>query len=151
MPVHNVHPVGFPDLPADLLHLRGLLLQVVIDIPLSLAGRLTASGQTIPTPAGGNALVDTGASCSCVEERLLQRLQLQPVNQVKMTGATGARLQNVYHPRLLFPGTPIPPLEMQVVGVQMNQLPLVCLLGRDVLRHFVLIYNGPQGSYTIAF
>lgn len=95
--------------------------------------------------------MDTGASCCCVEEDVLQRLHLRPVNQINMTGTTGARLQNVYHARLMFPGTPIPALEMQVVGVQMNQAPLVCLLGRDTLRHCVLIYNGPQGSCTIAF
>ena len=152
MPVHNVHPSGTPNAtPPDLLFHFGLLLQVEISIPQSLAGVLTAANQQIPAAVVGAALVDTGATCCCVEESFLQQLRLQPINQVPMSGATGNRIQNAYQARLAFPGTPIPPLEMQVVGVQMNQGKTICLLGRDVLRHCVLIYNGPQGSYTIAF
>jgi hypothetical protein len=68
-----------------------------------------------------------------------------------MSGTTGNRIQSVYQARLSFPGTPIAPLEIQVVGVQMNMGETIALLGRDILRYCVLIYNGPQGSYTIAF
>jgi len=103
-----------------LFHL-GLLLQVEISIPQSLAGVLTAANQPIPPTAIGNALVDTGATCCCVEETVLQRLTLQPIGQVPVSGATGNRIQNAYQARLTFPGTPIPPLEIQVIGVQMNQ------------------------------
>ena len=33
----------------------------------------------------------------------------------------------------------------------MNQGNTICLIGRDLLRHCVLIYNGPMGSYTISY
>jgi gag-polyprotein putative aspartyl protease len=152
MPVHSVHPIGNPNAtPPDLLFHFGLLLQVEISVPQSLASVLTATNQQIPATVTGSALVDTGATCCCVEETFLQQLNLQPIAQVPMSGATGNRIQNAYQARLSFPGTPIPPLEIQVVGVQMNQGQTICLLGRDILRYCVLIYNGPQGSYTIAF
>src|SRR6266487_2699825 len=144
MPVHNVHPVGNPNVsPPNLLFQLGLLLQVEISIPQSLASVLTTAGQPIPAAVAGSALIDTGATCCCVEETCLQQLNLQPIGQVPMSGATGPRIQNAYQARLTFPGTPIPPLEIQVVGVQMHQGQTRCLIGRDVLRHCVLIYNGP--------
>ena len=152
MPVHNVHPIGNPNIPpTDLLFHLGLLLQVEISVPQSLATVLTATNQPLPAAIIGDALVDTGATCCCVEETFMQRLNLQPIGQVPVSGATGNRIQNAYQARLAFPGTPIPPLEMQVIGVQMNQGQTICLLGRDILRYCVLIYNGPQCSYTIAF
>jgi len=152
MPVHNVHPHGNIQVPAaDLLAAHGLLLSVEISLPQALANLLTAQDKSLPPVGTGAALVDTGASCCCVEEALLQQMQLKPVSQVHVSSPNGNRLQNVYFTRLAFPGAPIPPLEIPVVGVQMNQGKTVCLIGRDLLRHCVLIYNGPMGSYTIAF
>ncbi len=145
-------PLGDPNIsPPDLLFHLGLLLQVGISVPQSVAGVLTAANQPIPAAVVGSALIDIGATCCCVEESFLQQLNLQPIGQVLMSGATGNRIQNAYQARLTFPGTPVPPLEIQVIGVQMNQGQTICLIGRDVLRYGVLIYNGPQGSCTSAF
>ncbi len=87
MPVHNVHPVGNPNVsPPNLLFQLGLLLQVEISIPQSLASVLTTAGQPIPAAVAGSALIDTGATCCCVEETCLQQLNLQPIGQVPMSG-----------------------------------------------------------------
>lgn len=152
MPVYNVYPQGVSQAnPPDLLAALGLLLTVEVSPPEALANLLTSQGKPLPQLVTGSALVDTGASCCCVEERLLQQLQLLPIGQVSVSSPTGNRLQNVYFTRLTFPGSPIPPLEIPVVGVQMNQGKVISLIGRDLLRHCVLIYNGPMGSYTISF
>ena len=152
MPVHNVYPHNVVNAsPPDLLAGLGLLLEVEVAPPQALASVLTSQGKPLPQFVTGSALVDTGASCCCVEETLLQQLELQPVNQVNVSSPNGNRLQNVYFVRLAFPGSPIPPLEIPVVGVQLNQGRTISLIGRDLLRHCVLIYNGPMGSYTISF
>jgi hypothetical protein len=151
MPVHNVQPHDSRATPADLLFERGLLLQVQISVPSSLGKIESVKNQRTPSPQSGSALVDTGASCCCVEDAVLRQLNLQPIRETPMSGATGNRTLNVYHARLTFPGTPMAPIEMDVVGVHMNQPGIICLFGRDILRYCVLIYNGPQGSYTIAF
>jgi len=152
MPVFNVYPHGHPVAAApDLLAAVGLLLPVEINIPQALADNLQSQGQTLPQVVTGGALVDTGASCCCVEESLLVGLGLQPIDQVPMTGATGTRVQNVYLAKLSFPNSPIPPLEIRVIGAQMSASNLACLVGRDLLRHCLLIYNGPMGSYTLSF
>jgi predicted aspartyl protease len=152
MPVHNVYPHSAEQAnPTDLLAAFGLLLEVEVAPPQALASLLTSQGKPLPQLVTGSALVDTGASCCCVEESLLQKLQLQPVNEVEVSSPNGNKKQNVYFVRLSFPGSPIPALELPVVGVQLNQGHTISLIGRDLLRHCVLIYNGPMGSYTITF
>ena len=152
MPVYNVYPHGNPQSPApDLLAALGLLLAVEISPPQSLANLLTTRDEPLPKAVTGAALVDTGASCCCVEETLLQQLQLQPINQTNVSSPNGNRTQNVYFARLSFPGSPIPALEIPVVGVQMNQGKTISLIGRDLLRYCVLIYSGPMGCYTLSF
>jgi len=156
MPVHNVHPLLPNASAADLLERQGLLLKVEIHVATALAANLTQGGAKLPAPIIGNALVDTGATCCCAEESCLAKLGLQPTGQIHMAGATGPRLQNVYLARFSFPGTPIPALELTVAGVQMHAAQThgnstVVLIGRDVLRHCVLVYNGPLGCYTLAF
>ncbi len=152
MPVHNVFPHGLPaGAPQDLLAAIGLLLAVEINVPQSLANVLTSQGAALPQPVTGSALVDTGATSCCVEESLVQGLGLQPVGQVHVCGQSGLKLQNVYLARMSFPGSPMPTLELPLIGVQMTGQNLISPIGRDVLRHCVLVYNGPMGSYTIAF
>lgn len=151
MPVHNVHPSGLKQTAHDFLQEQGLLLGIEISASETLAAALHTNGKSIPQPISGDALVDTGASCCCVEESHLISLGLQPIGQTEVRSPNGIRSQNLYFVRLTFPGTPIPPLELRVVGVQMNQGTTISLIGRDVLRHYVLIYNGPMGCYTIAF
>src|SRR5260370_4890127 len=152
MPIHNVHAANLPTgSPPDLLQSFGLLLAVEISIPDALSAALSGTATRIPAAVPGSALVDTGASCCCVEECHLQSLGLHPVGQVKMSSPTGEREQNVYIVKLILPGTVIPPVEMQVAGVQMNQGKTICLIERDVLRHCILIYNGPMGSYSHSF
>lgn len=152
MPVHNVHPYNHPTAAApDLLQIFGLLLSIEVNVPQSLANALSNAAIPLPNIVTGNALVDTGASCCCAAESSLQSLQLQAIGQANMSSPNGNRLQNVYLAKLSFPGTPIPALEIPVVGVQLNQGKTIALIGRDLLRHCVLIYNGPMGSYTLSF
>ena len=152
MPVFNVYPHNHPHgIPADLLAAHGLLLSVEISVPQALASVLTSQRVPLPKPAVGAALVDTGASCCCVEETLLQGLELQPTSETNVSSPNGNRRQNVYFARLTFPGSPIPALEIPMIGVQMNQGTTISLIGRDLLRNCVLIYNGPMGSYTLSF
>lgn len=152
MPIHNVYPLGIPNSsPADLLAAAGLLLSIEINIPQSLASVLTTQSIQLPKPVTGNALVDTGASSCCVEESCLIGLGLRPIRPVTVSGQNGPTVQNIYQARLSFPGTPIPMLDIDVIGVQIASQNLLSLIGRDLLRHCVLIYNGPMGAYTLSF
>jgi hypothetical protein len=42
-------------------------------------------------------------------------------------------------------------LELTLTGANLVSQNLLVLIGRDILRHCVLVYNGPLGCYTLAF
>lgn len=152
MPVHNVFPVGIQNVaPADLLQSQGLLLQAEVNVTDVLAQILTEQKQVIPAAKTGRALVDTGASICAIDEGAAVELGLQPVGQSSVSGVGGTQIHNVYVAKILFPGTPIPALEWTLTGADLKDQNLLLLIGRDILRHCVLIYNGPLGCYTLAF
>jgi len=110
-----------------------------------------APDQSLTQPRQVLALIDTGASTSCIDERLAQSLNLPLVNVVHVGGAGGAHQLNVYLCRLM-----IPQLNFARVGGfigaklldggQVHQ----ALIGRDFLAQMILIYDGIKGRSTLA-
>jgi hypothetical protein len=151
MPIHNDFHASLPADSAERLSDHGYLLSVEVSPPQSLARLLGAQNPVAGQVAVGLALVDTGASCCCVEESVLRRLQLEPVRQTEVRSPNGARLQSVYVTRLSFPGSVVPAAELPVVGVQMGDKETIALIGRDFLRQCLLVYNGLAGNCSLAF
>jgi hypothetical protein len=167
MPVYNfghyLVPQSGSQPPAPFpqgLRTSGPVVPVLIEIPSALADRLQQSGQTIPSPASGLALVDTGASVSAVDAGCIQQLGVQPVGIVTVGTAAGPQQQMLYPGRFSFPGTNLPSIDFSsLLGADLAAQgvdgprggPLVALLGRDLLEHFVLVYNGLQGLSTLAY
>ena len=98
-----------------------------------------------------HALVDTGASQSCIDMRLAQTLGLPVVDFVMIGGAVGASRHPLYAARIA-----IPVLEIFEFGAfagvdlaggeQSHQV----LLGRTFLQSTVMIYDGVRAQVTIA-
>jgi hypothetical protein len=105
------------------------------------------------------ALIDTGATKSAVAEAVAQQLGIQPSGLVNVGTAAGMQQQPVYSARFSFPGGPLPPIEFaELTGVNLQghtvpglQLPLIALIGRDILSRFVMIYDGQSATVTLAF
>jgi predicted aspartyl protease len=93
------------------------------------------------------ALIDTGASDSCIDEQLAQQLGLMPVDRRQVGGVAGQQLHYVYLAHLT-----VPNLGMQTlgpfIGVNLGGVHKV-IMGRDFLTHTILIYNGEEGEITI--
>ena len=164
MPVHNriaaipkTDGKGFIDFRGALV-VQGPIVPVQIEIPDALAQQLQKQGSPVPAPVLGVALIDTGAGISGIDTSVIQQLQVQPVGQVLVAGVTGAKLRSKYPARFAFPGTNLPQLDFDELveselanqTVEGSSGPLVALIGRDILHHFVLIYNGPAGQFTLA-
>src|SRR5260370_19209650 len=112
MRMDNVPPAILPTgSPPVLLHSFGLLLAVEISIPDALSAVLSGTAARIPAAVPGSALVDTGSTCSCVEERHLRSLGLHPFRQGKMPRPTVDPEQNEYTRTLIVPRTIRPPAE----------------------------------------
>jgi predicted aspartyl protease len=154
MPIHNqfsLDPNG--QMSAAELRRKGPRIPVQISIPVPLAQKLTSQGLPIPAPQTGEALIDTGASITCVDLQTIQALSLQPVNQTTITTPSQINATaSVYAVSIDFPQLPIQRVarNLRVAGVTLLPQGFIALLGRDFLAGVVLTYNGVGGFFTIA-
>jgi hypothetical protein len=154
VPVYNisVHPTTAPapvHYPASLVQL-GPVVQALLEVPPALAASLTAAGKQVPAPVVGYALIDTGASVSCIDANVPPRLGLQPTGSAMLTGAKGGGQSSTYAVRLVVQATQQVVEYQNMVEADLATLGYVALLGRDYLAGASLIYNGPTGEYTLS-
>jgi predicted aspartyl protease len=109
----------------------------------------------VPSPITVLALIDTGADFSVVHPQILQQLGVDVTGsvQIRRPGeGRDFRLASLNKVRLriggLRPGTLW--VSTQVIGVDPSTPTVLALLGRDVLEHRTLFYNGPQGELTLS-
>jgi len=138
---------------------NGPVLTVVIGVSVPRADALITAGEPLPPGISSRALIDTGASCTCVDPSILEKLSLTPTGTVSVhTPSTGpaAHVAEQYDVSVVIPGagTHHVPLALPAVPVMAAHLSIQgidALIGRDVLRDCIFIYNGSVGLFTIAF
>lgn len=153
MPTHNqffIDPATNQPSPNSLQSV-GPVLQVEIAVHPTLAQHLQNLGQPIPTPVVGPGLIDTGATFSAVDQTVIQQLGIPPIGTVQL-GTAGGPVTQTQHPASFgFPGTGLPTISFNfVTGVDLTGQNIVALIGRDVLRHFVMVYNGSLGQVILS-
>jgi hypothetical protein len=159
MPVHNHffrrQNQGQEPSPEGLMG-AGPLMQVQVEVPQALAAYLSKQGQPIPAPQSGWALIDTGATRTCVDRDVLTKLGVQPTGTVKTGTAAGQVEQLLFPAKLSFPVAGNFQIEFgSVIAVDLRGQTIagtnvVVLVGRDVLSRCLLVYNGPAGIFTLA-
>lgn len=85
----------------------------------------------------------------------MQQLRVNPIGVQNVAGVAGSNAHPVYPARIVFPQAFAPFAFGSVVGVDLTaqgqpNMPLVALVGRDILSRCVLIYNGTNGTFTLA-
>jgi predicted aspartyl protease len=135
--------------PAAALQLRGPILQVSVTIEQNAGKGLVAQGKPLPVPKSGLALIDTGASSTCIDEQAAQDLGLPVIDVANMQSASHEKHQcNVYPVQII---TPIVTLNApRAMGAALASQGLLVLIGRDVLQNCNLFYNGPAGQFTLS-
>jgi hypothetical protein len=123
--------------PAVLAHF-GPILQVSVSIPQALAALYTNQQIPLLSPITGTALIDTGATRSCVHAPIMSNLGVNPIGVITSLTAAGPAPQNLYPAHFTFPATNIEIDFTSVVGVDLsgqiiNGQQLIALIGRDVL------------------
>lgn len=137
----------------------GPLLNAVVTLSAPRLEAMQKAGLPIPAAVTIRALVDTGASCTCVDPGVFLALGLSPVGSVSViTPSTGntPHQASQYDIGLMIPPsrTDHQPLIFPTLAVTESALThqgIQALIGRDILRDCILEYNGSTGTFTLAF
>jgi hypothetical protein len=134
----------------------GPIVPILVGVNQPWAQQLRTSGQPVPPAVLVQLVADTGASCTCLDPTVLAALGLSPTGSTSIhTPSTGAAPHtvnqydvslNIQFPTLMFSMSCVPVIESHLLaqGIQ-------GLLGRDMLAHALLIYNGPAGTFVLSF
>ncbi len=113
--------------------------------------------RNVPTTLGPLdvfALVDTSLANTRIQEGVATSLGLEPIDAIKATATTKYIHETyLYRIRLIFPQVNVA-FEVQAVEVPFMVKPsdrIKCLIGRDVLKHAILIYNGQSNMFSLGF
>jgi predicted aspartyl protease len=116
-----------------------------------MARQWVQQGLTLPAPASGVALIDTGASVTCIDDEAAKQLGLPVIDVVSIASASHSSTpQNVYPVALEILGGQVLIESVLAIGGPLKVQGLLALVGRDVLRFCTLHYNGLVGQFTLA-
>ena len=96
-------------------------------------------------------LVDTGASGSAVDHEVIAQLGLQPTGSIAI--ATPSHDHHdvlTYDIDLIIEQNLFHLADVPVFATGFKNQGIAGLIGRDVLRHMLLVYNGYSGHFTLA-
>src|SRR6266446_2806673 len=159
MPVYNSQ--AFANVPGGhqithaVLASNGPILDISVSIPQALANLYARQQIPLPSPITGIALIDTGATRSCVHRPIMSQLGVNPIGVVTTGTAAGPASHNLFPTHFTFPAGGIDLDFSAVAGVDLsgqiiNGQQLIALIGRDVLSRGIFVYNGPLGAFTFA-
>lgn len=158
MPVFNIQlaaqgkaPDGkiVPIPPQAALLQSGPIVPVTVCLEANYAKPILSKGQAIVSH-GGFALIDTGANVSSIDEQTAKELNLPIVDQGKMSSASHEMHPCNFYPVQITLGGKLVLQAPRAMGANLGSKNLVALIGRDILQHCVLIYNGAAGSISLS-
>jgi hypothetical protein len=127
----------------------GPLVEVRVGLTAAAEAANTQAGQSNAAPVKASALIDTGASHSAVRAGLLGPLGLHPVGVISISTPSSHGVQcPLYAVRVTLPQGFI---DTTVSEVPLQGQNIDALIGRDILRYGILIYQGPTMQFTLSF
>lgn len=97
------------------------------------------------------ALIDTGASVTIVNPEVAKTCKLKWTGRAQIIAVGGVAGEFPEHAAAIsFPGTSLASCDViRVVACPIVRRPFSCLIGRDILQRFRLIYDGRTGDVEI--
>jgi hypothetical protein len=134
----------------------GLIVTVGLSLSTARADLIKEAGGVPRAPIWVSALLDTGASCSVIDSYVVNHLNLIQAGTIEgHTPSTidGLHTFNQYDVCLAFakPQFKIITMNLPVAEAKLADQGFLALIGRDVLQHCLLVYNGPTKSFSLSF
>lgn len=145
MPSVDCGFIGQPDMLARV----GPTLAIRIGFDESYDPQRVVGEPDLP-PSHIAALIDTGASDSCVDSDLARDLSLPIANRKDIAGLHASAMSNVHLAQLYIPGLNLV-IDGQFFGARLASggHQHLAIIGRDILRHLSMAYDGTTGSVTL--
>ena len=136
---------------------QGPLIDLLVGISAQRRKAMERVGQPIPAYQKARALIDTGASSTCIDPTILKPLELTATGAILIhtpsTGGTPHLCEQfdvalgIDHPTkdpMMLPTIPVIATGLAAQGIG-------ALIGRDVLSSCLFIYDGAAASFTLAY
>jgi hypothetical protein len=141
-----IHQLSFNPV---ILQRDGPQIDIEISAPSDEIRDGTAVGLEYPRPFGIHALIDTGASLTVVNPQVVTTCKLRHTGFATVASVEKFGKYPQHAAWIRFPGTKLAGLDgVPVVACEMIKQPYACLIGRDILRNWLLTYNG-NGTVSI--
>jgi hypothetical protein len=136
--------------PADLQQ-QGPIIQVLISHTPEELAEAKALGFEFPPSAPFNALIDTGAAVTVINPQLAETYKLRYTGPERITAVGSAGKNHPgYAAAISFPDRDLRAFDIvRIIACPLASPAMSCLIGRDILRHWELMYNGESGEVTI--
>jgi hypothetical protein len=129
----------------------GPRIYVLLQVHPDAAIHLRKSGQLVPHPIAGWAMIDTGAQATFVSIAAVEQLGIPPANRMLVSGAGSPQpTWRSRHPV----GICLAPTGLGVLGCLATAVPRmnddnVAIIGRDILANFAFTVDGRTGEMAL--
>lgn len=140
-----------------LLASDGPIVEVHVGVSMPRVAALRGAGQPVPNAIKIRALLDTGASCTAIDKRVIQQLNLTPTGTVPVhTPSTGAggHTCNQYDVAIAMVNPQswhIMSWTLPIIETDLSAQNIMGLIGRDLLVGCLLVYNGYEGFISLTY
>jgi len=138
---------------------HGPILRVSIGISRSHMEAMVKRKEVPPMNTSGEFLVDTGASTTNIDGRIIKSLGLKPRSHCPVhtpsTGQTPSMMPEYDVSMIIRNEVPDTPSmiheDVRAIGSDFSAQKIDGLIGRDILGDCTLIYNGPNQTFTLRY
>lgn len=92
-----------------------------------------------------------------MDEEVFSRLGVSHIDEIRTDTPHGSGTSNIYPASVSFPGMNVVDMPMErVVGCRLkwktrDEKEIIMLMGRDLLRYFLFVYNGVSSDVTLCY
>lgn len=136
---------------------NGVLIDVSVGPSARIRELLWRQNKPVPPAVSGTFLIDTGSDTTMVSEQLMRTLGIRPKGTARVvtsTTNTDGEPCNVYDVALTLLPHVVQPRSWRAIEALARPLlnqGIDGLLGRDLLAHLVLTYDGPRKTAHLVY